>query len=313
MISDARLRTCLADSWGLAAATIEVHNGGMNSATWFVSEGGTRWVAKAVVPAARRSFIAGLAVAAALEAAGIPAGAPVATGHGDVVVDVDGVPLALLSWVPGERLSGAEPADRRLIGATLAGVHSVLQDVSMGDAERFHWVDPQGGHLAVRPWVRSSVAAAVAAYDDLDPQTLSTGLLHTDPAPEAFLRDRVRGVCGLIDWSVAMAGPLLYDLASAVIYVGGPDRAGSLIESYLDQGIVPRAEIERGLLVMLRFRWAVQADYFARRIVTGDLTGIASAADNEVGLADARYWLGRLGETACQPVALRWPGRSTAG
>jgi hypothetical protein len=32
---------------------------------------------------------------------------------------------------------------------------------------------------------------------------------------------------------------------------------------------------------MPRFRWAVQADYFARRLTAGDLTGIASRADNE--------------------------------
>ncbi|GAA4457968.1 hypothetical protein GCM10023170_055120 [Phytohabitans houttuyneae] len=92
MISDVRLRACLADSWGLADPTVEVHNGGMNSATWFVSVGGERWVAKAVVPASRRSFVAGLAVASALEATGIPAGAPVATRQGQFVVDVDDVP-----------------------------------------------------------------------------------------------------------------------------------------------------------------------------------------------------------------------------
>jgi homoserine kinase type II len=42
---------------------------------------------------------------------------------------------------------------------------------------------------------------------------------------------------------------------------------------------------------MLRFRWAVQADYFARRLVEGDLTGIADAAANERGLEDARRGL----------------------
>jgi hypothetical protein len=29
----------------------------------------------------------------------------------------------------------------------------------------------------------------------------------------------------VIDWSYALYGPLLYDLASAVMYVGGPDHA----------------------------------------------------------------------------------------
>ena len=90
-----------------------------------------------------------------------------------------------------------------------------------------------------------------------------------------------------------MSGPLLYDLASAVMYAGGPRHAGSLIEPYLAQGVVPRAEAERAMQVMLQFRWAVQADYFARRIATGDLTGIDSAAENEKGLADAHAWFRR--------------------
>lgn len=293
MISDGKLRHHLADSWGLVQPTVEVHNGGMNSATWFVSAGRERWVAKAVVPASRRSFAAGLAVAAALENAGIPAGAPVPARHGDFVVDVDGIPLALLTWVAGEELSGADPGDQRLIGVTLARVHRALRTVSVAEAERFHWLDPQGEHLGVRPWVRGAVAAAVAAYDRLDPRTLSWGLLHTDPAPEAFRLPRGAGTCGLIDWSTAMSGPLLYDLASAVMYAGGPQHAGSLIEPYLEQGVVPRAEAERAMRVMLEFRWAVQADYFARRIATGDLTGIDSAAENEKGLADAHAWFGR--------------------
>lgn len=60
---------------------------------------------------------------------------------------------------------------------------------------------------------------------------LSPGLLHTDPAPDAFRWNPARAVCGLIDWSVATAGPLLYDLASAVMYVGGPAAARPLVDA----------------------------------------------------------------------------------
>jgi len=42
---------------------------------------------------------------------------------------------------------------------------------------------------------------------------------------------------------------------------------------------------------MLRFRWAVQANYFAWRISENDLTGISGPQDNEKGLADAREFL----------------------
>jgi hypothetical protein len=42
---------------------------------------------------------------------------------------------------------------------------------------------------------------------------------------------------------------------------------------------------------MLRFRLAVQADYFARRIAGDDLTGVESPADNDKGLSDAQRHL----------------------
>ncbi|WP_327004002.1 hypothetical protein OHA72_54630 [Dactylosporangium sp. NBC_01737] len=56
-------------------------------------------------------------------------------------------------------------------------------------------------------------------------------------------------------------------------------------------GIVAEEELRTALPVLLRFRYAVQADYFARRIATGDLTGIADATENEKGLEDARLGL----------------------
>jgi hypothetical protein len=53
-------------------------------------------------------------------------------------------------------------------------------------------------------------AGSAAGLDRLSRGRLSRGLLHTDPAPDAFRRDPARAVCGLIDWSVAMACPVLY-------------------------------------------------------------------------------------------------------
>jgi hypothetical protein len=48
------------------------------------------------------------------------------------------------------------------------------------------------------------------------------------------------------------------------------------------------AEVRRGLAPMLRFRWAVHANYFAWRIAENDLTGISGPHENEKGLEDAR-------------------------
>ena len=44
-----------------------------------------------------------------------------------------------------------------------------------------------------------------------------------------------------------------------------------------------------------RFRWAVQAAYFALRLASHDLTGIANQAENEEGLDNARRGLAALG------------------
>ena len=285
MIGDAALLACLAERWGLEDVRVEPHHGGMNSSTWFVTRPDARWVAKAVAPEAARSFRGGLAVASALAGAGIAAGAPVSTSDGHVVTFADGVPLALLAWVPGDPLTRA---DQRLVAATLARVHRVLVSVQVDASlvDMFHWVDPSAEHLGIHPWVRDRVSSAVSAFDVLDPGSLTWGMLHADPAPEAFRYDGDE--CGLIDWSVALHGPLLYDLASAVMYVGGPSSATELLSTYLEQGVLSESEVSRGLAVMLRFRWAVQADYFARRLANGDLTGIADSEENEQGLEDAR-------------------------
>jgi Ser/Thr protein kinase RdoA (MazF antagonist) len=252
---------------------IERHDRGMNSRTWLVTNGPDRYVAKAVPPDAHRRFVSGLAVASHVEAAGIPAGAAIPTREGRSFVRLDGGTLALLTFVTGAGLGCDSYSDQRLIGTTLAGVHRALIGQRVADADRFHWIDPAAEHLDIRAWVRPAIVGVLASWEHLPPASLSWSLLHSDPAPEAFLLDADTGVCGLIDWDMGLVGPLMYDVASAVMYVGGPDRAAALIDAYLSQGVLEPAEVQRALGPMLRMRWAVQADYFARRIASNDLTG----------------------------------------
>lgn len=63
--------------------------------------------------------------------------------------------------------------------------------------------------------------------------------------------------------------------------------------------------MERSLPVVQRLRWAVQADYSARRIHRHDLTGIRTPADNEAGPEHARRHLVPPPRTA--PPAARDP------
>jgi homoserine kinase type II len=80
----------------------------------------------------------------------------------------------------------------------------------------------------------------------------------------------------------------MYDVASAVMYAGGPAAAGDLVEAYLSAGLVSRDELEATLPTMLRFRYAVQAYYFAHRVYTDDRRGIEGPAENLKGLHEAR-------------------------
>ena len=292
-IAAAELATALEREWGLPDVRLTVHNGGMNSHTWWVDRGERRWVAKAVPATQRDGFVAGLRVAASLDAAGVASGAPVATRGGELAADVGGRLVALLEFVPGVGLSAATQEHRRLIGTTLGRVHTALAGVTDVGATGFDWMDPTAEYLDLRDWIRPAVSDALAAFRRLDPTSLTTGLLHLDPAPEAFRYDPVTREVGLIDWATAQVGPLMYDLASAVMYVGGPARAVGLITAYLEAGPLDHAEVERATATMLRYRWAVQAYYFAHRIAHEDLTGIADHAGNEKGLADARAALSR--------------------
>ena len=277
MISDEAIRDLLHRAWGLGGGTrVARHDGGMGSQTWIVDQGGRRWVAKSVAPHLADSFARTQGCALLLGEAGIRAGAPVPGLSGPVTVDAaSGDRLALLTWVPGSpshrRRRGRAAADRGDPGARAprpAGPDGA-------GAQRFHWVDPAAPHLGLRPWVRPAVSAAVDALAELQREEPAwpQGLLHADPAPEAFRHDAATGHCGIIDWSSAHHGPLLYDLASAVMYLGGPGRAAAMTDAYLSAGCSPRGR-RPGLPVMLRFRWAVQADYFAWRITANDLTGI---------------------------------------
>ncbi len=118
-------------------------------------------------------------------------------------------------------------------------------------------------------------------------------MLHTDPTPEAFIHDEHTGVTGLIDWAGAQRGPVLYDMASAVMYLGGPGGASAFLDAYQRHGPLGPDELER-LDSFRRFRWAVQGTYFAWRLASNNLVGIEDQLENHSGLDRARRGLEEL-------------------
>lgn len=255
------------------------HDGGMNSRTWWVTDtAGDRWLAKwvpddALVP-----------LTAAVAAASLAAGSGLLTGRAARPVEAwDGGELALLEIVPGAPLAGEADGDQDRIGRTLATAHLATRGHVVPGALPWHWVDPSSPTLAIDPAVREAVRSAVAAVAALP--ALVTGACHGDPEPGAFLADDTR--TGLIDWGSPVNGPLLFDVASAAMYLGGISSAGVMLEAYAEAAGPATPDLAH-LETMLRFRWAVQADYFAGRLAAHDLTGIDSADGNREGFADAR-------------------------
>jgi homoserine kinase type II len=114
---------------------------------------------------------------------------------------------------------------------------------------------------------------------------LTTGLLHADPGPNSFLIE-TSGRVAVIDWGAVSWGPLLYDVASPRICLQDDTGFGRFLNGYLGTVPLPAEELT-ALPTFVRFRWAVQVDYFARRIWTRDSTGLADSTDNEKGLAEA--------------------------
>jgi homoserine kinase type II len=239
--------------------------------TWAVVTQGERFAATLVPAGDRARFEAGLAAAGHLDARGFAAGAPERAAHGQLTTGFGGCLLALLRWVPGRPLEPADPVDQQWWGDTLAAAHRALAGFGHPGLARFPWVRPEAAHLGFAPWIRPVVAGAVAAVARLSvTDQLTYGVLHGDPLARSFRLDVFTGRLGLVGWAAAAHGPLVYDVAAAVLHAGGPAEAVELLDGYRAAGPVPKDELDAALPVMLRLRLAVRVDEFARRLFRGD-------------------------------------------
>jgi Ser/Thr protein kinase RdoA (MazF antagonist) len=291
------LRRC----WGLhGPVEVAAIQSGMNSAAADVRMHEGRYAAKWVSDQSRQALESGAHTARRMTEGGLVAGEPLLTSDGSATVRFEGGAVALLSWVPGTPLLGGSSQDQVRMATTLAQAHRI----GGSETQRgrfFGWVTPDAPGTDVEPWVGPAVAAARAEFDSLP--ELTWGVLHTDPAPEAFLLDVGTDDVGLIDWTGATRGPLLYDVASAVMYLGGEATASAFLRAYTEVGPVHAGEVAEHLSALLRFRAAVQATYFAGRIARRDLTGIADDSENWKGLHDARKMFVGLGVDLREPEA----------
>ena len=263
---------------------------GMNSVTVAVDLSIGQFVAKWVAGPERDRLRNGALAAQVMTAGGLRAGAPLTLRDGRLTAPLADGEVALLEEVPGRPLT-ADAGDQDAWGAALGRAHRIAPRGEHGTF--FGWVEGAGMNPALEAWVRLAASRVLDEVRSAD--AVSWVQLHTDPAPEAFLRDAASGEVGVIDWTGSVPGPTLYDVASAVMCAGGPDKAARLIEAYLDASRLPATEVAEFLDTFRRFRALVQAVYFSNRLARSDLTGIASQAENSAGLQDAREMLRDLG------------------
>jgi len=287
-----RVAASLCREWGIEGAELSPLTGGMNSQTWLVERGGVRYVAKVVSPGWLDGLTRGCLAAARLAEQGFVTGRPIPTTSGELVSTRGR--MALLEHVPGRELTGETEEEQAWVAELLAGVHIAAGPTREHGAAFLEWLTPAAPGVDDHPWLAAAIAIVRA---ETDPLTVTWSLLHTDPSPEAFVHDDDTGVTGLIDWAGAQRGPVLYDVASTVMYLGGPQDAAAFLSSYAEVGPLDGEELRR-LDGFRRFRWAVQGAYFAGRLAARDLTGIPDRRDNEKGLADARRGLDELGVTS---------------
>jgi len=125
-------------------------------------------------------------------------------------------------------------------------------------------------HLGLEPWLRPAVQDAIAATRRLVvTDQLTYGVLHGEPEAANFRIDPGTGRVGLVGWAGAGTGPLVYDVASAVLVAGGPSAAARPDRRLPARGPVPPEECEVALPVLLRMRAAELAHRAAARIYAG--------------------------------------------
>jgi len=204
-------------------------------------------------------------------------------------VPVEGGALALVTRVPGRPLHPDDPIDQQWWGDTLANVHRALRRFTDPALAAFPQVREEAPHLALEPWLRPAIRGAAAAVRRLlVTDQLTYGVLHGEPSPEEFRLDPATGRVGLVDWDRAGTGPLVYDLAAAVLFAGGTERGADVVDGYVSAGLVGGDECAAALPIMLVFRAAIKADRLAARLSRPGGSEAGRAADRDAlrSLAD---------------------------
>jgi 4-aminobutyrate aminotransferase-like enzyme/Ser/Thr protein kinase RdoA (MazF antagonist) len=168
-------------------------------------------------------------LATALSIAGLRVPEPVASLHGDLVVETHLGPARVMSLLPGAQWRASPDSPKRLaaVGALIAHAHAAMQAVDHPHARRTHAWD-----LARAAQHRASVGlieddGLVAAVDRAlhlhaaqDLTACRSGLLHGDVNDENVLFEG-DVITGLLDLGDCLHGAFVQDIAIAIAYALG--------------------------------------------------------------------------------------------
>ncbi|MBB2941689.1 homoserine kinase type II [Actinoplanes lutulentus] len=265
MPDDELLQSTLRDQWHLVPSKITEQSRALMSRGWEITAASGAYIARLAEAGARQPMEAGLMAAEHLRGRRIDAGEPVRTLAGALTVETEQGAFAVSRRLPGRHLDGRDPVDQQWWGERLGVVHKALQGFRHPGLRPWQLPDPDAAHLDAEPWVRAAVSSAVSAATRLTvTDQLTYGVLHGDPAADAFVLDPETGRSGPLHCGACGTGPLVYDIAAAVAHAGGPDHCAEMLDGYLAAGPVRADELDAALPVLLRLRWAMQADRAAR-------------------------------------------------
>lgn len=219
---------------------------------------------------------------------GVPCAPPLARADGRHVGTLAGKPAALFPWCEGGMRCQASvsPADAHAVGAALARVHRAGEGIVPGPhrfgyerlLERLERIaaakDPE---LARQATVLRPALDAVHASR----QSLRQGLVHGDLFRDNVLwrADEGSTIATLLDFESAFHGPLVYDLAVALLaWCFGDDLDDGLAEAMVRgyASVRPLEPVERealhaeAMFGALRFTITRITDYAMREGAVGD-------------------------------------------
>jgi Ser/Thr protein kinase RdoA (MazF antagonist) len=253
----------------------------------------------------QQAFESGLYAAELVERHGITCGIPLRTKQGTLSIMVEGArgliqPLALLHYVPGERLDLSEPDAPSLYGYLLGRTHSILlaEPGNWCAFDLYDFLLEEDPAVAARPGLTPLVNQAIEAARAYEARrTVTHGVIWADTIE--IRRDNSTGRTGIIDWGTIARGPLLFDIALKELwhFPEGSHTHREFMQAYLHIAPISAGELE-GIKYYKALLWARQAKFYACCVAENVALGGSTPTSNAENLAKSRQelesWLLKL-------------------